>query len=65
MPGGQRSADRHRGVHVVAPPGGLPVTRIVLGTEDGPSSTGSARIGRPAVLALLARPSRGLTGEAA
>jgi hypothetical protein len=62
---GHRSTDRDRGVHFFALPGGLPVTRIVLGTEGGLSSIGSAGIGRLAVHALLLRLGRGLTGKAA
>ena len=65
MTDGHRSTDRFPGVHFFALPGGLPVTRIVLGTERGLSSIGSAGIGRPAVQVLPVRPGRGLTGEAA
>jgi hypothetical protein len=62
---GRRSTARDRGARFFALPGGLPATRIVLSTERGLSSIGSAGIGRHAVQALLVRLGRSLTGEAA
>jgi hypothetical protein len=59
---GHRSTHR---AHFFVLPGGLPGTRIVLGTEGGLSSIGGAGIDHPAVRALVLRLGRGLTGEAA
>jgi hypothetical protein len=60
-----RSTDRDCAELFFALSGGLPVTQIVLGTENDLTSIGSAGIDGGAVPALLVRLGRGLTGEAA